>query len=267
MSDFVFDAKQTTYSGNNALACALASQLAYSAPDVVDSTLKGWGFARVIPFQSELAHGYAAGNADMVLVAFRGTDPSDLKDWMTDLDAEPVGFLGGLVHLGFLRSVRTVWDQVTDAIAALQTNGQSIWFTGHSLGAAQATVAVAKLRLEQARPINGLYTYGSPRVGDTALTQTFDQNFASQTFRFVNDSDVVTRVPCRDPFGYRHCGTLMFFDESGALQTDVHFWNRFVDILQGDVDALLDGKVAPLDCHFIANYVNAARANRALKPL
>jgi triacylglycerol lipase len=266
MSDFAFDSKQTGYSGNNALACALASQLAYSAPDVIAATAKGWGFTRVVPFESDLAHGYAAGNDDMVLVAFRGTDPSNLKDWMTDMDAEPVGFLTGVVHLGFLRSVRSVWDQVTGAIATLQTRGQSIWFTGHSLGAAQATVAVAKLRLEQARPVHGLYTYGSPRVGDGALTQSFDQDFAAQTFRFVNDSDVVTRVPMREPFGYRHCGTLMFFDENGVLQTDVHFWNQFVDILQGDMDAMLDGKVAPLDCHFIANYVDAARANRTLKP-
>lgn len=267
MADFSFDSKQTGYSGNNALSSALASQLAYADAATIDSTCKGWGLSRSIFFESDIAHGFAAGNADMVLVAFRGTDPSQLRDWMTDLEAEPVGFLSGKVHLGFLRAVRTIWDQMNDAIASLQTNAQSLWFTGHSLGAAQATLAVARLRLEAARPVNGLYTFGSPRIGDTALMQAYDQNFMAQTFRFVNDCDVVTRVPGRVPFGYRHGGTFMFYDEKGALQTDLHWWNKFVDTVSGDVDDLLSGKVAPLDNHFIANYIARARENVAVKPV
>ena len=96
--------------------------------------------------------------------------------------------------------------------------------------------------------------------------QAFDQNFLAQAYRFVNGSDVVTRVPGRVPFGYRHGGTFLFYDDEGALQTDVHWWNKFVDTLSGNVDELLSGKVAPLEHHYIANYIVRARQNLAAKP-
>ena len=266
MATLDFDANQTTWSDKNALGCALAAQLAYKDEATIQATTPGWGFTKSICFDEAHTHGFATGNETMVLVAFRGTDPEDLKNWMTDADVEPVGFLGGEVHLGFLRALRLVWDDMNRAIEALQTKSQSLWFAGHSLGAALATLATARLKIERGTPVNGLYTFGSPRVGDDDFAMAFNQNLEGQTFRYVNNADVVTRVPNRIPFGYRDVGTFLFFDAAGKIKADVHWWNKFLNTVTGSIDDLLSGKVAPLDNHFIANYIRNATKNLGVDP-
>jgi triacylglycerol lipase len=266
MAEFHFDTNQTRWSDRNAFACALAAQLAYADAQTIDSTVKQWGFRRSIFLDRFGTQGFLAGGDEMILLAFRGTEPAMLKDWMADMDVEPVGFLGGEVHLGFLRALRAVWSDVTAGIAALQTGAQSLWLTGHSLGAALATLAAARLRIEAGTPLNGLYTFGSPRVGNGDFTSRFDQVLKVQTFRYVNNADVVTRVPNRVPFGYRHVGTFLYFDEHGDIETDEHWWNRFLNAVQGDAMELLSGKIAPLDDHFIANYIANTQRNLGKNP-
>jgi hypothetical protein len=43
-------------------------------------------------------------------------------------------------------------------IANWQIKAQSLWLTGHSLGAALATLGMASLG-EEGKPVNGLYTF------------------------------------------------------------------------------------------------------------
>ena len=265
MPKFSFDPNQTKWSSNNALACAMASQLAYSEGGAIDKAVKGWGFAKSVFLDRRETQGFVASNANMILISFRGTEPKQLLDWMTDADAIPVDFLGGKVHAGFLRALNYIWDDVTSAIAALQTDAQSVWITGHSLGAALATLAVGKFRIELAKPVNGVYTYGSPRVGDTDFQMRFNHLCQLTTFRYVNNADVVTRVPTRE-MGYRHIGTLLYFDDKGNIQSDIHWWNQFVDSIKGDVEGFLTGKVAALDDHFINNYIARCDANLGKNP-
>ena len=53
-------------------------------------------------------------------------------------------------------------------------------------------------------------------------------------FRFVNNNGVVTRVPTRE-MGFRHVGQVLMFDIFGKLQSDLHFWNQFLDRVVGRV--------------------------------
>lgn len=80
----------------------------------------------------------------------------------------------------------------------------SIYITGHSLGAALATIAamdIAVIDLAQEdkikNPIN-LYTFASPRVGDNTFAKAFNE-FINETrinaFRFANSEDIVPKVP------------------------------------------------------------------------
>jgi triacylglycerol lipase len=266
MPNFAFDAQQTAWSDRNALSCAMAAQLAYSDAPAVDAGIKSWGFSQSVFLDRRGTQGFLAGSDEMILVAFRGTEPAKLKDWMTDADVDPVGFLGGKVHAGFLRALRGIWDDLNAAIDTLQRRSQSLWITGHSLGAALATLATARFRLESGTPVHGLYTFGSPRVGDGDFGLRFNQDFQGQTFRYVNNADVVTRVPNRVPFGYRHVGTFLFFDDAGDIQSDVHWWNKFLNEVQGNIDDLLSGKIAALDDHFIANYIRNAQKNLGKNP-
>lgn len=61
-----------------------------------------------------------------------------IEDWMTDLNFGLVpGPVGGQVHEGFYESIQEVWSPVQRTLARFRENKpKSLWFTGHSLGAA-----------------------------------------------------------------------------------------------------------------------------------
>ena len=94
--------------------------------------------------------------------------------------------------------------------------------TGHSLGAALATLAA-----DRYGNVQGLYTYGSPRVGD----RNFKEDFNVNAYRFVNNSDIVTKVP---PAGtYLHVGELKYIDSEGTIHDNTNRWERWTDEIQG----------------------------------
>jgi triacylglycerol lipase len=142
----------------------------------------------------------------------------------------------------------------------------SLWITGHSLGAALATLAVAKLRMEDDRPVNGLYTYGSPRVGDRIFARNFNQEFVA-AFRLVNNTDIVTRAPARIML-YSHVGHFLYLDEDKNLHDDIHWWYQFLDICKDAVQDLFDKDIdlGGIVDHRMTEYIAGLVANRAYNP-
>jgi predicted lipase len=64
-----------------------------------------------------------------------------------------------------------------------------LFITGHSLGAALATLCAARLQYDelpqraQIPPVHAVYTYGSPRAGDMAFKDKYIQELDKITFR------------------------------------------------------------------------------------
>ena len=75
-----------------------------------------------------------------------------------------------------------------------------------------ATVAAAEWH--GTIPVGGVYTYGQPAVGLGSFPAYFARNYPGRFIRFVNNNDVVPRVPP----GYRHVGDLFRFDSAGGLE-------------------------------------------------
>jgi hypothetical protein len=67
-----------------------------------------------------------------------------------------------------------------------------------------------------ATSIRGVYTFGQPRVGDWQFASKYEDHLGTKTFRFVNNNDVVARVPPA-VLGFRHVGRMLLFDHTGAL--------------------------------------------------
>jgi triacylglycerol lipase len=129
-------------------------------------------------------------------LVFRGTE--DARDFLTDLKAirEPIGNGGAKVHEGFVEALDSVWkDQV---VPELEKITSPIFFTGHSLGAALATLATARRRP------TATYTFGSPLVGNDAFVRSLAE---TSIYRIVDGSDEVTKLPPED-LGYQHVGEL-----------------------------------------------------------
>lgn len=260
MSPFDYKHDTTRYEPVNALWLGRAARLAYADEQAIYKEITAWGFDKFRFFSRRETQAFVIGNDKMVITAFRGTEPTQLRDWMTDADLNFVGGPGGGVHDGFYRALGYVYPEIRNTLSEFQRNGQSLWFTGHSLGAALAMLTVAKLIQEEDRPVYGLYTFGQPRTGDKDFARTYNQEIKARTFRFVNNNDVVPRVPPRE-LGYSHAGTFLYFGADGNIHSDLSWWYRLLDSLKGRIDDFLKPGTDGMKDHFMDRYLGKLEKN------
>jgi|SRR5215470_3442208 len=146
------------------------------------------------------------------VVAFRGTEPDDPSDLFTDAKFAMTrwmvdGKVFGKVHVGFDASFRSVFSTDQSLRELIPIGVDRVLFTGHSLGAALATLASSVL------PSGHLYTFGSPLVGDEEFRRSMHDVDHS---RYVDCCDLVTRVP-PEFLGYAHVGGLRHIDRNGDV--------------------------------------------------
>lgn len=190
------------------------------------------GLSEVEFFSTAGSQCYLVEGRDFVIAAFRGTQvpkpgatpdlvrgfEETVRDFLADVDFRLVeSGPGRFVHAGFKGALDSIWSDIEPRLLEHTRARRSIWMTGHSLGAALATLAVDRLRAVQ-----GLYLFGSPAVGDRAFADAFPLN----AFRIVHHRDIVARVP---PFGsrpdqvradYVHVGALKYIDGEGRLRDE-----------------------------------------------
>lgn len=216
-----------------------------------------------------------------VVTTFRGTEMK-LPDLLTDAkflasgysySSGVKGFLARIfaskrVHSGFLKAYRNVREdvrtQVSDYLSQVEGDRQ-VFVTGHSLGAALATLCALDLRemldasgMENIPVI--LYTFGSPRVG----TSRFAKYHAARvvdSWRIVNDEDIIATVPPRLNIfrlwlGYRHIPHFKFIDQNGTFndsRTDKEEQEPVkLDSILGTITNFFDPE--SLNDHAIKNY-------------
>ena len=213
-----FRYKSNKFNMVNAWWLIEAATLVYSEPQFVTEIFKGEaGFKEVEYFSGMTTQCFVVSNERYAIVAFRGSetqlrdgdsDPSYIfADWITNFNFLPDPWEGGgNVHRGFKSALNEVWPELEEHISYLQDTNRKIWVTGDSLGAALATLAATR-----DANVQGLYTYGSPRVGD----QEFKENFKVRAYRFVNNSDIVAKVPPANM--YSHVGKFKYIDGEGSI--------------------------------------------------
>ncbi|MCK5687947.1 lipase family protein, partial [Myxococcota bacterium] len=254
-----FEHSSKTYTSNNAWGLALAAKKAYEPfPENRLELQEDSGFAdfskagyevRFLGRGEGSTQAFIAIQNKNIIIAFRGTEPTSLEDIATDAKFLPAGG----VHPGFAQALNEVWPDLEENIRAAQkrkskkdkNNKQklNIHITGHSLGAALATLAAIRLEEELGLEINGLYTFGSPRVMDSDEARHFaTSTLAKRTWRLINNTDLVTEVPPKDNiFNYSHVGTPLYFDRNGVLR-----------VAPGNAFIIKDRKAALLDDALVA---------------
>jgi len=221
-----FEPRATSFSMANAQILAQASTVAYDSPERCATWAKVSGFTGAFDFfDHQDTQGFVAESADAIIVAFRGTQPNRPMDWFVDFRAtsDPWDHNVGKVHAGFYSALRKVWGVPLANGEVLpkrlvNRGSKPIWVTGHSLGGGLATLMAAEiLRREDAGEnfdLRGVYTYGSPRVGNKAFRAKLMESAAkhgAQLVRFRNGDDVVTAVPRMTEF--EHVGKVAHLRE------------------------------------------------------
>ena len=269
---FVFHANASEFDLSNAYTLAQAARLAYESEETINSVMKPWGFAPVHFFdgKAEGTQGFIACHQEVIFLAFRGTQPAKVKDWVADAKASLKNDSKGKVHHGFKDALDVVWQEIKNKLDEYQNHARRpLWLTGHSLGAALATLAAARLAFDDDQVIQGLCNFGSPRVGNNAFTKAFDARIGERTFRFVNNNDVVTRAPAPfptlvHPFSlYQHVGQMKYFDTEGALREQIsgYGWKVFKDHFSGRLKDLGELGSDGMTDHSMVNYQENCRKN------
>ncbi|PWQ99281.1 lipase family protein [Leucothrix pacifica] len=231
------------------LLFAELSMIAYLPEPEVIKAAHILGFDNVIYYDRDGSQAYSFINETDHVIACRGTEPNEWNDVRADLDAATaVAETIGRVHRGFKREVDDIWPILEQS---LKSNDKTLWFTGHSLGGAMATICAGRCMLShiKSNPTQ-IYTFGSPRVGDKRYI-----NFVKvDHVRWVHNNDIVPKVPPAW-LGYRHTGDEHYLDSEGKLRK-LNLIQRRKDAWKGFVSGIKNRSIDHFEDHIIDRYVD-----------
>ena len=207
------------------------------------------GFPDVTFYDRDGSQAFRFRNDHDCVIGCRGTEPTEWNDIKADANATSVvSETVGRVHRGFKKEVDDLWPMIE---TALLDNDQPLYFCGHSLGGAMATICAGRCLLSHipSDPTE-LFTYGSPRVGN----KRYINHAKIDHYRFVNNNDIVTRVPPAF-LGYRHCGSEVYLDRNGRIRK-LGLVSKRRDRWRGFVRGLRSWKIDHFSDHSTQCYID-----------
>lgn len=144
--------------------------------------------------------GYTASQST-IYVSFRGSE--SIRNWIDNLDAKLTTYplcSNCEVHQGFYEAEQDSIDDVKKEVQRLKKlyPSYSVVVTGHSLGAALATLTALDLLSAGVSPIR-MFNYGSPRVGNDEFAE-YASNKLSDRSRVTHHKDMVVHCPMHQRF-------------------------------------------------------------------
>jgi triacylglycerol lipase len=229
---------------NQLLVFANIAAITYEGPKTSKTKFKAVGYTIIEFFDIDNAQAYLLKGTDGVhVLSFRGTEVTEPSDILADLKAgKNIEAVGGKIHVGFKGEINKLWPAIEKAIAKID----KLYVTGHSLGAAMATIAAGRMQSK----VLALVTFGSPRVGNKEYVNclTFTH------YRVQNNCDDVTKVPFL-LMGFAHHGTHMYMNYYGAFR-NLTPWQQIKDMVRSRAKAYTKGqKFLGAYDHMMDNYI------------
>jgi hypothetical protein len=198
----------------------MGSALAYEDERQVLTILKNKGYSGTFfNVQKEKldVQGFLAENDEHQVLSFRGTNPTSIQDWLKNLKFWRREYMGVRAHAGFLDE----WEAVRNRVRFTIKKEKPLLLTGHSKGAATATLAAYELSFA-GYDVANVYTFGSPRCLDYAGARGYNTSLGLNTFRCFHSNDPVPRTPWAIRFN--HVGQSTYIKESAGWIVDPAFW-------------------------------------------
>ncbi len=151
--------------------------------------------------QIEVFYGFLLESDDDSILVFRGTQRT--AEWLGNVYAVQQNYLNpntgeslGRIHTGFRRIADSIINPLAiDAVQQINPN-KPCYVSGHSLGAALATVLALDIALAVPvlQPNLQVYVYATPRVGNPEFARSYAQ-ILPNTFRITNLADSFPMMP------------------------------------------------------------------------
>ena len=147
------------------------------------------------------------------VVAFRGTANDSNKK--CDLDFLRIEWVeGASVHGGFMKLWRSIEDDVMAAVQSHCVDAERFFITGHSLGAAIATLCSHSMASKYGSSHVALYTFGIPRMGDAVFKREMD-SCVPHNMNIRNENDACTFASGTP--GNQHAGVRIEIGRCGQI--------------------------------------------------
>jgi predicted lipase len=153
-----------------------------------------------------------------ISVVFRGSESR--SDWYYDLMITKHNIKDNIyVHNGFYQQLHInnnytkIKDSIEKILESEDKKDYEILITGHSLGAALATLFGYLYSKETTVPIK-IISFASPRVGNIGFKNDFDNQNNLIHYRITNNRDVITACPM---INYKHVGINIHLNSNGSM--------------------------------------------------
>ncbi len=165
----------------------------------LDSKLRRMARTRLQDLRG-LPIGFIAMSRTDIYLVFRGTMTVHefVRDFNITMSTYPYARCGK-VHDGFVQIYDKFRSSIRHCLKEIGS-GKRLYVTGHSLGAALATLAVPDICSATSFKSPVVYTFASPRVGDRQFADQYNQLCRGRSFRVANTSDLVVSLPFPVPF-------------------------------------------------------------------
>ncbi len=150
-----------------------------------------------------------------ICIVFRGSESS--TDWYYDLQVRKMCLTDDImVHSGFYNQLCSngVFGDIIDEVhkQLIAHPDYNIFVTGHSLGAALATLFGYMLSYKVDDKIT-VVSFASPRVGNASWKKSFEEKANLEHYRITNNRDIVTAFP---NYKYKHVGDNIRISENAV---------------------------------------------------
>jgi len=199
------------------------------------------------------------GGEPFIIVSFSGTNPISIKNWIDDIDTGKVAYpacSGCEVHLGFYNTYKSVQTELHNALGPLikMYPNFKVQVTGHSLGAALSVHAALDIIQTYHIPVDVVYNFGQPRVGNPTFEQYQKQTL--RTYRVTHWQDPVPHLPT-ESLGFVHAPTEVFYTEDNrSYKTCNDSGEDPTCSDQFPADLNVNDHLYYIDFNFVTNYLS-----------